>query len=77
MAATCTATTTTVAVRSHPDLTGPITTHDGCKLLLFNARRLERLRLETPQLNYALRKLRVNQPGGSVDWLLGPVSVRD
>ncbi|MFN3163110.1 MAG: cyclic nucleotide-binding domain-containing protein [Pseudohongiellaceae bacterium] len=60
-----------------PDLSGPITTKDCCKLLLFNARRLERLRLETPQLNYALRKLRMNQPDGSVDWLLGPVSVRD
>lgn len=59
------------------DITGPITSHDGCKLLLFNARRLERLRLETPQLNYMLRKLRMRQPGSAVNWLLGPVPVAD
>ncbi len=59
------------------DNTGPVTSHDGCKLLLFNARRLERLRLETPQLNYMLRKLRMNQPGAHVDWLLGPVRTAD
>ena len=59
------------------DLCGTISSKTGCKLLLFNASRLERLRLETPQLNYTLRKLRVAQPHIDVDWLLGPVSIED
>lgn len=60
-----------------PDVTGPIVTHDGCKLLLFNGRRIERLRLETPQLNYLLRKNRIGQADATVDWLLGPVAIND
>ena len=57
------------------NLCGKISSESGCKLLLFNATRLERLRLETPQLNYVLRKFRVNQPHIDVDWLLGPVTI--
>lgn len=57
------------------DIYGRVTTEEGCKLILFNVTRLERLRLETPQLNYMLRKLRVSQPDVDVDWLLGPVSI--
>ena len=30
----------------------------GCTLIMFEARRLDRLRMRTPQLNYYLRKLR-------------------
>jgi len=59
------------------DRLGSINTQQGCKLLLFNAARLERLRLETPQLNYILRKLRVSQAHIDVDWLLGPVNISD
>lgn len=56
---------------------GTVTTDNGCKLLQFDAIQLEKLRLETPQLNYILRKLRVAQSDDGVDWLLGPVSVND
>jgi CRP-like cAMP-binding protein len=56
---------------------GTVTTDNGCKLLLFDAIQLEKLRLETPQLNYILRKLRVAQTDDGVNWLLGPVSVND
>ncbi len=58
-----------------PDITGPVTSKDGCKLLLFNSRRLEKLRLETPQLNYSLRKLREATPDQLVDWRLGVVDI--
>jgi CRP-like cAMP-binding protein len=58
-----------------PDNTGPITTKDGCKLLLFSSKRLEKLRLETPQLNYQLRKIREASPDQLVDWNLGVVDI--
>ena len=58
-----------------PEITGAITSKDGCKLILFNSRRLEKLRLETPQLNYNLRKLRETSPDQLVDWRLGMVDI--
>jgi hypothetical protein len=58
-----------------PDITGPMTTRDGAKLLLFSAKRLARLRLETPQLNYVLRELRMRDPSAVVDWQLGNVDI--
>lgn len=58
-----------------PDNTGPITTKDGCKLLLFSSKRLEKLRLETPQLNFQLRKIREASPDQLVDWNLGVVDI--
>jgi hypothetical protein len=42
--------------------------------LLFSAKRLERLRLETPEINYALRKMRTQDPKQLVNWKLGAVS---
>ncbi len=54
---------------------GHIASKFGCKLLLFNGKRLDRLRLECPQLNYSLRKMRMQHPRQPVDWLLGEVSV--
>lgn len=58
-----------------PEITGPITTRDGAKLLLFSAKRLARLRLETPQLNYVLRELRMQEPNSIIDWQLGKVDI--
>lgn len=58
-------------------ITGPISSKDGCTLLLFDARRLQRLRLSTPQFNYYLRKLRMKETQGKVDWRLGKVNIAD
>ena len=55
--------------------TGPITSKDGCVLILISTRRLEKLRLSTPQLNYHLRKLRMQEPGAKVDWILAKVDI--
>ena len=57
--------------------TGPINSKDGCVLLLFDAQRLERLRLKTPQLNYKLRKLRMQSSSSVVSWKLGKVEISD
>jgi hypothetical protein len=35
----------------------------------------EQVRLEVPQLNYALRKYRVNQSNPAVDWVLGVLPI--
>ncbi len=59
-----------------PNNTGPITSKEGCKLLLFSSKRLEKLRLETPQLNYRLRKMREESPNQLVDWHLGVVDIQ-
>ena len=58
-----------------PEISGPISTRDGCKLLLFSKKSLEKLRLETPQLNYELRKMRMHSPNQLVDWRLGKVDI--
>jgi hypothetical protein len=58
-----------------PEITGPVSTRDGCKLLLFSKKHLERLRLETPQLNYQLRKMRMRSPNQLVDWRLSRVNI--
>lgn len=59
-------------------LGGSVSTHDGCKLLLFRSDKLERMRLNTPQFNYTLRKMRMreNEPGAKIDWLLGTVAIK-
>lgn len=57
--------------------TGPISSKDGCVLLLFESRRLEKLRLKTPQLNYKLRKLRMESATKNVGWKLGKVEIFD
>ena len=58
-----------------PTVSGPITSRDGCKLLMFNFKRLEKVRLECPQLNYYLRKLRMQEANQIIDWRLGKVDV--
>ncbi|MDA1369592.1 MAG: cyclic nucleotide-binding domain-containing protein [Proteobacteria bacterium] len=58
-----------------PTNIGPITSKEGCKLMLFNAKRLDKMRLETPQFNYYLRKMRMAEPDQLVDWKLGKVDV--
>jgi len=54
---------------------GPIVSKDGCTLILFDARKLDRLRMRTPQLNYYLRKLRGKETGNRVPWKLGTVNI--
>ncbi|MEX0965505.1 MAG: cyclic nucleotide-binding domain-containing protein [Pseudohongiellaceae bacterium] len=54
---------------------GPITSKEGCTLILFDARRLDRLRMRTPQLNYYLRKLRGEELNQQVSWKLGMVDI--
>lgn len=61
---------------AEPDA-GPIVSKDGCTLLLIDARRLHRLRLSTPQLNYYLRKLRMKENKGQTEWTLGMVKIRN
>ena len=58
-----------------PEITGPILTRDGCKILLFSKKHLEKLRLETPQLNYQLRKMRMQGSKQFVNWRLGRVDI--
>lgn len=58
-----------------PSVTGPVTSMQGCILLLFDARRLEKLRLRTPQLNYQLRKMRMQGYKKNVEWKLGKVDI--
>ncbi|HAJ76425.1 MAG TPA: hypothetical protein DCM64_08200, partial [Gammaproteobacteria bacterium] len=57
--------------------TGPIVSKEGCKLLLFNNKRLEKLRLDTPQFNYYLHKLRMLEPDQRIDWALGMVDIHN
>jgi NAD(P)-dependent dehydrogenase (short-subunit alcohol dehydrogenase family) len=47
-----------------------VTCLEDTKLIKIKKDHLERLRLESPQLNYYLRKQRVGQPFAKVDWLL-------
>lgn len=54
---------------------GPVVSKEGCTLILFDARRLDRLRMRTPQLNYYLRKLRGEELNNQVPWRLGPVDI--
>ena len=54
---------------------GPITSKEGCSLILFDARRVDRLRMRTPQLNYYLRKLRCEELNNQVPWILGAVDI--
>ncbi len=56
---------------------GTITSKSGCSLLLFDAKNLEKLRLETPQLNYYLRKMRMQDAIKPTAWQLGRVEIFD
>ena len=56
-------------------ITGPVTSRDGAKLLMITFRRLDSLRLECPQLNYYLRKMRMKDSNQLVDWRLGKVDI--
>lgn len=57
------------------DLAGTITSDTGCDLILFDRKLFERLRLESPLLNFQLRKLRIAQQEPDINWLLGKVSI--
>jgi len=48
-----------------------------CTLIMFGARRLDRLRMRTPQLNYYLRKLRSKELSNQAPWVLGPVDINN
>jgi|TARA_Y100000310_G_scaffold332176_1_gene407255 hypothetical protein len=52
-----------------------ITTKEGCTFITFPAKRMEALVRDVPQLNYFLRRQRVDANDPSVDWLLGKVPV--
>lgn len=54
---------------------GTLNSSQGCKLLMFNHESLRTLRLQSPQLNYFLRKLRVNAATLDFDWKLGTVDI--
>lgn len=54
---------------------GKVTSSSGCKLIIINLQRLHQLRLQVPQLNYTLRKIRSERGDGQVDWALGIVGV--
>ncbi|MEQ8954244.1 MAG: cyclic nucleotide-binding domain-containing protein, partial [Gammaproteobacteria bacterium] len=55
--------------------TGTIVSREGASFLLFPAKRLEKLRLDTPQLNYYLRKMRSDDRSSKrIPWLMGTVS---
>ncbi|MFK7862788.1 MAG: cyclic nucleotide-binding domain-containing protein [Pseudohongiellaceae bacterium] len=56
---------------------GLVTTKLGCTLLLFDQSALHNLRLECPQLNYYLRKLRIEDWRQQFDWKLGVVNSHD
>lgn len=57
------------------DMSGAITSPEGCKLLMFETRALKELRLQSPQLNYYLRKLRIVNWRQGFEWKLGTVDI--
>jgi CRP-like cAMP-binding protein len=59
------------------DIFGPVNSLEGCSLLMFDRDALHKLRLQSPQLNYYLRKLRVIDRHQSFDWKLGTVDILD
>lgn len=59
------------------DKLGGVTSEQGCKLLLFDQLDLQNLRLQSPQLNYYLRKLRIKDWREQFDWKLGLVSTHN
>ena len=52
-----------------------ITAEVKCTLIRFEKDEVEALRLEVPQLNYTIRKFRVESNDAGVDWILGLVPV--
>lgn len=48
---------------------------EDCQFIKFRRDRLDRLRMEVPQVNYYLRKQRIGQSDAHVDWLLSDVSI--
>lgn len=54
---------------------GTLVCDNDIKLVVFDAADIKKLRLDIPNLNYALRKYRVSQGESKIDWLLGEVSV--
>ncbi|HAK52733.1 MAG TPA: hypothetical protein DCM54_12645, partial [Gammaproteobacteria bacterium] len=54
---------------------GPVTCVEDTKFIRFRKDQFERLRLDSPQINYYLRKQRIGQPFSKVDWLLESVTM--
>jgi len=50
-----------------------IETKTPCRFVTFERTAFEALRLEVPELNYRMRKLRIEQNDPAVDWMLGLV----
>lgn len=57
------------------NLPGTINSPDGCTLLMFESNVLQKLRLQSPQLNYYLRKLRIVDWRQNFEWKLGAVDI--
>ncbi len=53
-----------------------VTAVGPCSFLFFEKDQFEQLRQDVPQLNYMLRKLRIDENGEYVDWILGIVPIR-
>jgi hypothetical protein len=47
----------------------------GATLLEFNKTDFEQLRLNAPQLNYLLRKFRINENASNADWMLDLIAI--
>jgi len=54
-------------------VTGKLVASQETSLMVFSSEKIAALLKETPQLNYQLRKFRVNRKDPAVDWLLGEV----
>ena len=54
---------------------GVVSSNEGCSLLLFKLDDVLQLCLATPQLNYYLRKLRMQEQDGKTAWALGVVPI--
>lgn len=56
-----------------PPRPGRVYSRDGCALIMIKLDKLRALRMEVPQLNYYLRKLRSTEANNDVEWALGTV----
>ncbi|MFT4886035.1 MAG: CRP-like cAMP-binding protein [Pseudohongiellaceae bacterium] len=56
-------------------ISGHVNSAEGCTLIMFERNALHKLRLQTPQLNYYLRKLRIIDWRQHFEWKLGTVDI--
>ncbi|MCB1691477.1 MAG: cyclic nucleotide-binding domain-containing protein [Pseudomonadales bacterium] len=58
-----------------PHHIGTVTCIERCRLVKFRRDQIDPLRLEVPQLNYSIRKYRIDTGHPGVDWILGEVGL--